>query len=476
VTDELQRQAWLEHLKFEPEEARMLGLAAVGRKSLARLNEQIDFYRGLTDAPEHAVSPALRRLARLAVRRFDRGEEHASLERSLFPRLTELPDAEGYVAELVTLLREGLKRGAVAPVEIVEHFCANELPMIVGSLDANSVWQRLYALTRDELLLAARALGPDRWRLGEDEYAWRLANMGLREDPATIANEAQTCLREQQARIAELLGFASFADALPRLREITSVKLGPGEVVPLHRAATARCVEFVRTHGLFELPEGFEVPVTLVPPELAAVTHAGNNPAPLFGDGGGSFAVLDVPERHRRAWVVPLAVHEGVPGHYLQSWLWQRQFRAQGAAPNFVSFADPIAAERQDWGAMPAIEGWAVYAEDLLLQAGFHAPEQAVAVANFHAIRCVRAIVDVGLHTRGWTRDDAARMLVEEVGLDLAEAGRELLRSIRIPTQPLTYFAGWRAIATLVRDSGLPLAEAHRRLLAAGPTLPRSLA
>src|SRR5690606_31014080 len=118
--------------------------------------------------------------------------------------------------------------------------------------------------------------------------------------------------------------------------------------------------------------------------------------------------------RHRRAWVVPLAVHEGVPGHYLQSWLWQRSFRARGAAPNFVSFADLTASERQDWGAMPAIEGWAVYAEDLMLQAGFHSPDQAVAVANFHAIRCARAIVDVGLHTRGWTRDDATRLLIDE--------------------------------------------------------------
>jgi uncharacterized protein (DUF885 family) len=348
--------------------------------------------------------------------------------------------------------------------------------MIVAQLEPDSVWQQLYALTRDELLPAARALGPDRWRLGEDEYAWRLANMGLRDSPSAIASHAQTCLREQQDRITELLGVASFAEALPRLREITSVKLEAGEVVPLHQAANARCVEFVRAQGLFELPEDFEVPVTLVPPELAAVTHAGNNPAPLFGDGGGSFAVLDVPERHRRAWVVPLAVHEGVPGHYLQSWLWQRQFRAQGAAPNFVSFADLTASERQDWGAMPAIEGWAVYAEDLMLQAGFHSPDQAVAVANFHAIRCARAIVDVGLHTRGWTRDDAARVLVDEVGLDPGEVGREMMRSIRIPTQPLTYFAGWQAIAGLVRDSGLPLAEAHRRLLAAGPTLPRSLA
>lgn len=453
----------------------MLGLEVTGRKSLGRRGEQIDFYRTLIDAPTQSVSPALRRLARLAVRRYDRGEDHAGLERVLFPRLCEMTDAEGFVAELETLLREALARGWVAPVEVVEHFCSDELPMIIEQVQPDSAWHALYALIRDDLLPAARALGPERWRLGEGEYAWRVSNMGLNESPQAIAEAAWACLREQQATIAKLMGVGSFADALPRLRQITSVRLEAGEVMPLHRQANARCVAFVREQGLFELPEDFDVPLVEIPPELAGVTHAGNNPAPLFGSGGGSFAVLDVPERHRRAWVEPLAVHEGVPGHYLQSWLWQRLFRARGAAPNFVSFADASASERQDWGAMPAIEGWAVYAEDLMLEAGFHSSEQAVVVANFHAIRCARACIDVGLHTRGWSLDDAARVLAHEIGLDLDEVGRELQRSIRIPTQPLTYFAGWQAIAALVRDSGLTKAQAHRLLLAAGPTLPSSL-
>lgn len=468
-------ESWRRHLEFEPDEARMLGLAVEGRKSLRRLDEQIAWYSEL--APE--AGPALRRLAALAVRRFDRGDEHATLERMLLPRMIEMPDAEGFIDEHATLLLEGLSRAAVAPVEIVEHFCAHELPVITREItDPSSAWHRLYGVVRDQLLLAAQALGPDRWILGEDEYAWRLANMGLGDSPETIAANARACLREQQAAILDLLEHprgSSFAEALPQLRAIVSERLGPGEVVPSVRAANRRCVAFVREHGLFELPDDFEVPISEVPPELATMTHAGNLPAPLFGEGGGSFMVLDVPARHRRAWLEPLAVHEGVPGHYLQSWLWQRHFRTRRAAPSFVSFADPFAAERQDWGAMLAIEGWAVYAEDLMLQAGFHAREQALAVASFHAIRCARACIDIGLHTRTMTRADALALLLDEVGLDPAEAEREVMRSVRIPTQPLTYFAGWQAIAGLVRASGLPLAEAHRRLLEFGPTLPARL-
>lgn len=469
-------QAWLAHLEFEPEEARMLGLEAEGRKSLARLGEQIDFYRGLCDAGEDEVSPALRRLARLAVRRHERGDEHAELERILLPRIGDMREPEGYVHEHVALLREGLERGHVAPVEVLQHFGGHELPAIADSVDAGSPWRALAALVNDELLPAAQALGPDRWRLGEAEYAWRVANMGLLHSPAALAELAERSLRTQQRMIAELLGASSFEAAQPRLKQITSERLGSGEVVPAYREANARCVAFVREQGLFELPEDFEVTLTAVPPEMAAVTHAGNIPAPLFGSGAGSFSVLDDGQRHRKAWVAPLAVHEGVPGHYLQSMLWQAKFRAAGVAPSFVSIADVLAAERQDWGAMPAIEGWAVYAEDLMLDAGFHEPEQAVAVANFHAIRCARAWIDVGLHCQGMTRERAAQILVEDVGLDPADTGRELLRSVRVPTQPLTYFAGWQTIAKLIADSGLPRAEAHARLLAHGPSLPRTLA
>ena len=473
---EAQAESWRRHLSFEPEEARKLGLDAKGRKSLARLPEQIDLYREYAKAPDSQVSPALRRLARLAVRRFDRGDEHAELERVVFARLAVAEDADGYVREHIALLREGLERGHVAAVELLENYCEHELPVILARVDDDSPWREFDALVRDELLPAARERGPDRWRLGEDEYAWRLANMNLTQTPAQIAEDAREQLREQQATIARHLGQPSFEAALPRLRAINEVRLEPGQVAPAYREAARRCVEFVRERAIFELPEDFEIPFSVVAPELAGVTHAGNAQAPLFGTGGGAFLVLDDAERHRAAWVAPLAVHEGVPGHYLQSMLWQRHFRASGVAPNFISISDMLASERQDWGAMPAIEGWAVYSEDLMLEAGFHAPEQAVAVANFHAIRCARALIDVGVHAHGMTREEAALVLVDGVGLDRADTDRELMRSMRIPTQPLTYFAGWRAIAGLVRDSGLSLAEAHARLLACGPSLPTSLA
>lgn len=468
-------QAWLEHLEFEPEEARMLGREAEGRKSLLRLDEQIDFYRSLCKLGDDEVSPALRRLARLAVRRYDGGKEHAELERMLLPRIGDMREPEGYVREHLALLREGLSRGHVGPVEVVEHFGAVELPGIVRSVGADSPWCEFAGFVSDELLPAARALGPDLWRLGEEEYTWIVANMGLLHSPSVLAQIAEASLCRQQQTISRLLGVPSFAAARPRLEEITNLRLAPGEVVPAYREANARCVAFVREHGLFELPDGFEIPLTVLAPEMEAVTHAGNLPAPLFGEGGGSFSILDDGPRHRRAWVAPLAVHEGVPGHYLQSMLWQREFRDAGVAPSFVSGADVLAAERQDWGAMPAIEGWAVYAEDLMLEEGFHAPEQAVAAANFHAIRCARAWIDIGLHCQGMTRERATQIFVEEAGLELGDAERELLRSMRVPTQALTYFAGWQSIAKLVADSGLPRAQAHARLLSHGPSLPLCL-
>jgi len=205
------------------------------------------------------------------------------------------------------------------------------------------------------------------------------------------------------------------------------------------------------------------------------VTHAGNVPAPLFGTGGGAFQVLDDAPRHARAWVLPLAVHEGVPGHFLQSRLWQQRFRGAGAAPAFVSVPDPLAAERHDWGAMLAVEGWAVYAEDLMLRAGLHDADGAAAVLGFHAVRCVRAIADAELHAARLDPDEAAGLFVREAGLDPASAAREVLRCRRVPTQPATYLLGQVRIEALVAADlrrGLSRAAAHRRVLEHGPVLP----
>ncbi|MCA9687775.1 MAG: hypothetical protein KC457_36790, partial [Myxococcales bacterium] len=186
----------------------------------------------------------------------------------------------------------------------------------------------------------------------------RLAIMGVHEDPVAVARER---LAEVHERLCAHLEVATFAEARPKLHAIAAARPEPGQVVPGYREANRRCVDFVRDRGLFDLPADFEVPLSPLVPGGEVMTDAGNLPAPLFGEGGGSFVVLDDAARHPLHWMVPLSVHEGVPGHYLQSWLWQQRFRGRAARapPASVSVPDPPAAARTAWGGMVRSEGWA---------------------------------------------------------------------------------------------------------------------
>lgn len=465
--------AWRRHLEFEPDEARALGFATAAGRPPERLVEQVEFYRGILGelGPEGA---ALERLARLAVRRFDRGDELCNLERSWTPHWLGSADPTDRLRAQEELLREGIRAGRTPDAELVAQFIDAVLPAARDAADdepAREAWERHLAVFRDELLPAAR---PGTWRLGAEEYAWRLQNMGVFLDPVEAGRDMLEAVHEQMLARA---GTHRLGDAIAKVNAAATERLPNGGVVAAYRAASERCVAWLRSHDWFALPDDFEVRFGPLPAGSSVVTHAGNVPAPLFGAGDGVFQLLDDPDRHPRAWVLPLAVHEGVPGHYLQSWLWQERFgrRADRAAPAFVSFTDPLAAERHDWGAMLAIEGWAVHAEDLALRDGLHDETGALVVLGFHAIRCIRAIVDAELHAGRMEVTEAARMFCEQAGLDEANARREVRRCQRVPTQPATYLLGWLRIEGLLEAAcaaGDTLADAHLDLLGHGPALP----
>src|ERR1051325_2566432 len=90
--------------------------------------------------------------------------------------------------------------------------------------------------------------------------------------------------------------------------------------------------------------------------------------------------------------------------------------------------------------------------------------------------RAVRLMVDVGLHCRGLTLEQAAQPLVELGGLEPNTARGEALRYTTSPTQPSSYVLGRDRIVELRRRAerapGFTLADFHARLLAYGTVAP----
>ncbi|MGZ8711596.1 MAG: DUF885 domain-containing protein [Thermoanaerobaculia bacterium] len=124
-----------------------------------------------------------------------------------------------------------------------------------------------------------------------------------------------------------------------------------------------------------------------------------------------------------------LTLHEAVPGHHLQIAL----SRELENLPNFRRFSYISA-----FG-----EGWGLYSEWLGLEAGFYTdPYDNFGRLTYEMWRACRLVVDTGIHSMGWTRQQAIDYLATRTALPIHEVTTEVDRYISWPAQALSYKLG----------------------------------
>jgi hypothetical protein len=161
-------------------------------------------------------------------------------------------------------------------------------------------------------------------------------------------------------------------------------------------------------------------------------------------------------------WTRIVAIHETYPGHHLQAVVARRN--ANGLRRSFSS--DLL------------IEGWALYSEELMYRHGFFPDELTrLAQLQMRLWRAARVVVDVALHTRAMTPDEAVGLLVHEVGLTPETATSEVRRYLGNPTQPMSYLIGYLEIMRLRKDveaatPNFDERKFHDKLLDYGPIPP----
>ena len=123
------------------------------------------------------------------------------------------------------------------------------------------------------------------------------------------------------------------------------------------------------------------------------------------------------------------AYHEGYPGHHLQISLAQEMT----GLPDFRRFE----------GYTAFVEGWAVYAEGLGKQVGFYQdPYSEYGMLENQMWRAVRLVVDTGVHSKHWTRDQMVQYFRDHTTMDDTTIQEEVDRYIAWPGQALAYDVG----------------------------------
>jgi uncharacterized protein (DUF885 family) len=155
-------------------------------------------------------------------------------------------------------------------------------------------------------------------------------------------------------------------------------------------------------------------------------------------------------------------LHETVPGHHLQ-------IARQQELKDLPFF-------RRASGYVAYSEGWGLYAESLGYEMGFYKdPYMRFGALWAEAMRACRLVVDTGLHTKGWGREQSIRYMMDNAGLKLGFATSEVDRYINTPAQALGYKIGELRIKAMRAKAKQALGERfdvrrfHNALLDDGP-------
>jgi uncharacterized protein (DUF885 family) len=270
-------------------------------------------------------------------------------------------------------------------------------------------------------------------------------------------------LRSEMEKVKKQVGFEgdlnSFFDhvrTLPKLRPFTD----PQQVINNFNAIHEKMKDQVDRLFSLQPKTAFEVRRTEAFREASA--SAQYNPGSLDGSRPGIFYV-PIPDvsQYNIFSDEDLFLHEAIPGHHFQISLQQEN-------TNLPDFRKTL------WYSAYG-EGWALYCESLGEELGLYDdPYQYFGMLSAEMHRAIRLVVDTGLHTKGWTREQAIQYSLENEAEPEASIISEIERYMANPGQALSYKIGQlkiqslRAQATEVMGEAFDIREFHRLVLESG--------
>jgi uncharacterized protein (DUF885 family) len=398
------------------------------------------------------------------------GNETPSTVKDCEQYIRRLKDMPRYVSEQLALMREGLILGICQPKAILNGYENTYTRHIVDSPEksifykpflkkpftiSDTAWQRLTATAQQVVMQDAvgafrqikiffdtEYLPKTRTTLGASHFPDGLAFYQDRTHHYTTTdlsydsiyrlgiNEVERIDREMQEVMNEVQfkgGFQAFINYLrtePRFYAPTPEQLLK-EASYIAKQADGMLPAFFGR--LPRQPYGVEAVPAHLAPTYTAGRYAG---ASIYSKRAGHYWVNTYDLKSRPLYALEaLTMHEAVPGHHLQIALTQE--------------LENLPAFRRNLYVNAFGEGWGLYAEYLGTEMGFYKdPYSRFGKLTYEMWRACRLVIDVGLHSRDWTRQQAVDYLAQHTALSLHEVNTEVNRYISWPGQALAYKMG----------------------------------
>lgn len=287
---------------------------------------------------------------------------------------------------------------------------------------------------------------------------YRISKLALAGHPGAPETPENPTEAQQQAAIRAALDLA--ADDRP----------APDQLVAVATAGVAEADAFLHAREIISMPP--EPVRVILMPEFQrgfAVAYL-DAPGPLERDLGSFYAVSPIPDgwseeqttsflrEYNNRGILDIAVHESSPGHYVQLWhanSYPSTLRAVLSSGSFV-------------------EGWAVYAEQVMIEEGFRAGDHLYHLSQLKVLlrTITNSIIDQAIHVDGMREEEMMHLLVHTAFQEEREAAGKWRRAQLSFTQLSTYFVGYqehietRAAAQAHADFNLK--SYHDRLLSFG--------
>src|SRR5438067_4475228 len=297
------------------------------------------------------------------------------------------------------------------------------------------------------------------------------AEMAIRQTRAQMYDVAKKALAGHDVAMPDHPGPADQQRVIAAALSLASAdRPARDAVVATAKKMLAQATDFVRRKDLITLPDA-PVDLIIMPKfqQGVAVAYC-DSPGPLEKTLKTFYAVSPIPENWTKAQtdsflreynnrgIADITVHEAMPGHYVQLW-------HSNKCPSII---------RAVLGSGSFVEGWAVYAENVMAEEGFYDADPLYRLAQLKVyLRAIsNAILDQAIHCDGMSREDAMRLMTETAFQEEREAAGKWDRARMSATQLSTYFVGRQEHdglrARAQKQPGFSLKAYHDRVLSYG--------